>query len=157
MHDGVVIMLTNVRHVPELKKNLIYVGVLDSGGCKIVTQNGEMKVVQGNLVAMKDGAFKEFCDQEGIVGQWTVRKLPQQNGVTEKLNHPLREKSIFSELISGLTRNQNLLKSELISELKAVKIYIRTEVRVLQIRKTADLRERIMTKIIEDMHEELDS
>lgn len=52
MHDGVVRTLMDVRHVPELRKNLISVGALDSGGCKIVTWNGVKKVVRGSLKAI---------------------------------------------------------------------------------------------------------
>ncbi|KAK3036404.1 hypothetical protein RJ639_030003 [Escallonia herrerae] len=33
MHDGIVRTLTDVRHVPELRKILIYLGTLDSNGC----------------------------------------------------------------------------------------------------------------------------
>ena len=29
MHDGVVRTLTKVRHIPELKKNLVFVGAMD--------------------------------------------------------------------------------------------------------------------------------
>jgi hypothetical protein len=36
MHDGIVRTLTEVRHVPGLKKNLISTGALDTIGCKIV-------------------------------------------------------------------------------------------------------------------------
>lgn len=53
MHDGVVRTLKDVRHVPELRKNLISVGALDSGGCKIVTWNGVKEVVRDSLVVMK--------------------------------------------------------------------------------------------------------
>lgn len=53
MHDGVVRTLMDVRHVPDLRKNLISVGALDSGGCKIVIWNGVKKVVRGSLVVMK--------------------------------------------------------------------------------------------------------
>ena len=49
-----------------------------------------------------DGAFKEFCDQEGIVRHWTVRKTPQQNGVAERLNRTLREKSMCMRSYAGL-------------------------------------------------------
>lgn len=48
MHDGVVRTLTDVRHVPELRKN-----ALDSGGCKLVTSNGVMKVVRDSLIVTK--------------------------------------------------------------------------------------------------------
>lgn len=40
-----------------------------------------------------DGAFKKFCDEEGIVRHWTVRDTPQQNGVVERLNRTLLEKA----------------------------------------------------------------
>lgn len=53
MHDGVVRTLLDVRHVPDLRKNLISIGALDSGGCKIVTWNGVKKVIRGSLVVMK--------------------------------------------------------------------------------------------------------
>lgn len=53
MYDGVVRTLMDVRHVPDLRKNLISVGALDSGGCKIVTWNGVKKVVRGSLIVMK--------------------------------------------------------------------------------------------------------
>ncbi|OIT02332.1 hypothetical protein A4A49_56708, partial [Nicotiana attenuata] len=51
MHDGVVITLTNVRHVPDLKKNFISLGTLESLGCK-----GDSRVLKdshGALVIMK--------------------------------------------------------------------------------------------------------
>ncbi|GJV22163.1 probable serine/threonine-protein phosphatase 2A regulatory subunit B'' subunit TON2 [Tanacetum coccineum] len=39
MHDGVVRTLTDVRHVPDLKKNLISLGVFDSKGFKYTSEN----------------------------------------------------------------------------------------------------------------------
>eukprot|EP00253_Pinus_taeda_P019972 PITA_19972 len=45
--------LTSVRHVPDLKKNLISLGVLDSDGYKFTGQNGVLKVFKGALVVMK--------------------------------------------------------------------------------------------------------
>jgi hypothetical protein len=53
MHDGIVRTLTYVRHVLELRKNLIYLGVLDSSGYKCTTQGGVLKVSKGILVVMK--------------------------------------------------------------------------------------------------------
>ena len=44
MFDGIVRMLTNVRHVLELKKGLIYLGVLDLKGYKFVGQSGALQV-----------------------------------------------------------------------------------------------------------------
>ena len=33
MHDGIVRTLTKVRHIPELKKNMIFLSALNSIGC----------------------------------------------------------------------------------------------------------------------------
>jgi hypothetical protein len=38
MFDGIIRTLTDVRHVPKLKKNLISLGVLDSGGHKFTVK-----------------------------------------------------------------------------------------------------------------------
>ena len=53
MYDGTVRIIQEVRHVKDLKKNLLYVGQLDNLGCKIHTEGGILKVVRGNLVVMK--------------------------------------------------------------------------------------------------------
>jgi hypothetical protein len=43
MFDGTFKILTDVRHVPELRKNLISFGVLNIGGYKSIVQGGVMK------------------------------------------------------------------------------------------------------------------
>ena len=53
MYDGTMKTLTSVRHVPELRKNLISMGVLDGAGYKFAIQGGVMKVSKGILVIMK--------------------------------------------------------------------------------------------------------
>ncbi|XP_071727384.1 uncharacterized mitochondrial protein AtMg00300-like [Rutidosis leptorrhynchoides] len=53
MYDGTVRTLTDVRHVPELKKNLISLGTLDSIGCEYRARGGVLKVSRGALVVMK--------------------------------------------------------------------------------------------------------
>lgn len=53
MHDEAVRTLRNVRHVPNFRKNLISLGVLEENGCKIILENGVLKVVRGSLVVMK--------------------------------------------------------------------------------------------------------
>lgn len=55
MHDGIVRTLTNVRHVPELNKNLISVGAMDlkcftccvGGGVMQIIGRGKSVVMQG--------------------------------------------------------------------------------------------------------------
>ncbi|KAH9782240.1 hypothetical protein KPL71_008811 [Citrus sinensis] len=53
MYDGMVRELTQVRHVPKLKKNLISIGMLDQTGCVIKAENGSLKVIRGSIVIMK--------------------------------------------------------------------------------------------------------
>ena len=45
--------IMEVSHVPELNKNLISLGVLDSSGYKYTSQVGALKVTKGSLVVMK--------------------------------------------------------------------------------------------------------
>ena len=44
-HDGSIQVLTDVRYVPNLKKNLISLGVLESKGITITLRDGFLKVV----------------------------------------------------------------------------------------------------------------
>ena len=52
-HDGVIRELQGVRYVPNLKKNLISLGTLESQGCKFYSENNILKVTRGALVMMK--------------------------------------------------------------------------------------------------------
>ena len=53
MFDGVVRVLSNVRHVPDLRKNLISLGVLDDLGYSYSLKGGIMKITKGALMVMK--------------------------------------------------------------------------------------------------------
>lgn len=53
MFDGVVRVLSNVRHVPDLRKNLISLGVLDDLGYLYSSKGGIMKITKGALMVMK--------------------------------------------------------------------------------------------------------
>ena len=53
MHNGVVRTLTNVRHVPDLKKNLIFVGALDAKGFVCCVEGGVMQVRKGKSVVLQ--------------------------------------------------------------------------------------------------------
>uniref|UniRef100_A0A2N9GFK1 CCHC-type domain-containing protein n=1 Tax=Fagus sylvatica TaxID=28930 RepID=A0A2N9GFK1_FAGSY len=52
MSDGVVRTLEEVRHIPEIRKNLISLGTLDSKGYSYKSENGIMKVSKGAMVVM---------------------------------------------------------------------------------------------------------
>ena len=53
MFDGVVRVLSNVRHVPDLRKNLISLGVLDDLGYSYSSNGGIMKITKCALMVMK--------------------------------------------------------------------------------------------------------
>ena len=53
MFDGVIRKLRNVRHVPDLKMNLISLGTLDSRGYNCTIGNGELLVTRGDLIVLK--------------------------------------------------------------------------------------------------------
>ena len=65
MYDNTVRTLTSVRHVPELKKNLISLGVLDSDAYKCTSQNGVLKVSKGALVVMKEEKVRNIYRLKG--------------------------------------------------------------------------------------------
>ena len=53
MHDGVVKTLIEVRHVLNLKKNMISLGIMNDKGYKFSCEDGILKVIKGSLVVMK--------------------------------------------------------------------------------------------------------
>jgi hypothetical protein len=65
MHDGSVRTLTDVRHVPELRNNLVSLGVLDFAGYRCTTQGGALKVSKGILVVMKAKRIGNLYHLEG--------------------------------------------------------------------------------------------
>ena len=52
-HDESTRILTDVRYVPSLTKNLISMRTLESKGLKVTAENGVMKLISGALVMMK--------------------------------------------------------------------------------------------------------
>ncbi|KAI6675533.1 hypothetical protein NL676_003439 [Syzygium grande] len=65
MHEGIVKTLTEVWHVPKLKKNLISLSALDSVGCRYSSECGLLKVVQGALVIMKGIKHSSMYELQG--------------------------------------------------------------------------------------------
>ena len=53
MFDGVVRMLCDVRHIPDLRKNLISLGTLNYNGFSYKSTSGVMKVSKGAMTVMK--------------------------------------------------------------------------------------------------------
>ena len=53
LHDGSSRVLSEVRYIPELKRNLISLGSLDSNDFSYKAHGGVLKVTKGSLVVMK--------------------------------------------------------------------------------------------------------
>ena len=53
MFNSVVRMLCDARHVPEVEKNLISLGILDSNSYGYKSEGGVIKVTKGAMVVMK--------------------------------------------------------------------------------------------------------
>jgi len=53
MCDGIVRELKEVRYVPQLKRNLISIGVLKALGLVISIRDGVLKMIKGSMVVMK--------------------------------------------------------------------------------------------------------
>jgi len=53
MFDRIVRELKEVRYVPQLKRNLISVGVLETLGLVVFIRDGVLKMTKGSMVVMK--------------------------------------------------------------------------------------------------------
>ena len=53
MFDGMTITLKEVRHVPNLKRNIISLGTLDESGYSFKVGNGKLTIFKGVMVVMK--------------------------------------------------------------------------------------------------------
>ena len=52
--DGMIRDLIEVRYVPQMKKNIIFVGAVESKGLKVTLENGVLKVTKGFMIVIKD-------------------------------------------------------------------------------------------------------
>ncbi|GFY93527.1 hypothetical protein Acr_08g0019230 [Actinidia rufa] len=84
MADGRSVTLTEVRHVPNLRKNLISIGMLDSKGCSFESSGGILRVSKGNKEMLWGKKTRGLYRLEGNVqtGGATVRH--GSNGISEK-------------------------------------------------------------------------
>ena len=89
MFDGVVRVLSNVRHVPDLRKNLISLGVLDDLGYSYSSKGGIMKITKGALMVMKGQKVSTLYRLIGntVVGRVAVTTPVEYNTDDTKLWH----------------------------------------------------------------------
>uniref|UniRef100_A0A5B7BZJ7 Putative copia LTR rider n=1 Tax=Davidia involucrata TaxID=16924 RepID=A0A5B7BZJ7_DAVIN len=111
MHNGSIKVLEEVRYVPDLKKNLISLGVLDSKGYRIIMEGGVLKVVRGAFVAMKGTRKGNLYALDGctVTGRAVVSHSPDNEETdTSKLWH-MRLGHAGEKALQGLVK-QGVLK-----------------------------------------------
>jgi len=67
MFDGVVQIVIGVRHMPDVKRNLILLGTLDARGYWYSSQGGALQVFKGSMVIIKGEIFGDFYKFVGNV------------------------------------------------------------------------------------------
>ncbi|GFS39374.1 transcription regulator [Actinidia rufa] len=93
MADGRSVTLTEVRHVPNLWKNLISIGMLDSKGCSFEASGGTLRVSKGNKEILWGKKTRGLYRLEGSVqtGGATIRHgssgISKENGQGKQLLH----------------------------------------------------------------------
>jgi hypothetical protein len=87
MHDGSLRTLTDIRDVPELRKNLICLGVIDSAGYRCTTQGGVLKAFKGILVVMKAKMVENLYQLEGRTEKNQVVVASEGASVSVRLWH----------------------------------------------------------------------
>ena len=56
-------------------------------------KNGrKLKAVRANIGGEYQGQFKEYCRSEGIQLEYTVPKMPELNGLAERMNRTIMER-----------------------------------------------------------------
>ena len=69
MHNGVKKLIANVRFIPELKRNLISLGMLDKLRFAIKIEARTVKIMKGSLLVMKG------IKKNGIYSCWAAQLL----------------------------------------------------------------------------------
>ena len=115
-HDGSTRVLTDVRYIPKLEKNLISLGTLESKGFTIIMHNGILKVVSGALVVMKGIRRNNLYLYQGSTSVGTTAAVSEVDKVTEmsklwhmRLGHA-GEKSLQTLAMQGLLKGAKTYK-----------------------------------------------
>ena len=66
MFDGMIRELRDVRHVPDLKRNLISLGMLDKIGYLVKLESGSLKFMKGSMVVMKGNMNNHLYVLQGL-------------------------------------------------------------------------------------------
>lgn len=102
--DRVIKKLKQVRHTPELKRNLISLGILENIGYSFKDENGYWKVIKGSLVVIKEKGNDSIYELNGmsVTGRASVQS--RVNFDKTSLGH-LRLSYISEKCLKELSRH----------------------------------------------------
>nr|CAN69096.1 hypothetical protein VITISV_025437 [Vitis vinifera] len=129
-YDGIERVLKDVKYIPELKRNLISLGMLDNSGYTFESEPNSLRVARGSLTIMKGtiknglytfigqivtgkvstvpkedvGTTNLWHQRLGIATHRTVRYTPQQNALAERMNRTILERVRCMLSSSGLSK-----------------------------------------------------
>jgi len=109
MFDEVVRELIEVRYVPQLKKDLISVRIIESKGLKLTVENGILKVTKGCMVVMKAVRDRNLYCLKGSTVTRVLTALVNSDEDTIRFWH-MRLGHTSEKSLQALTK-QGLLKS----------------------------------------------
>ncbi|KAK5793407.1 hypothetical protein PVK06_034551 [Gossypium arboreum] len=93
MHDETIKTLSDVRHVPDLKKNFSYLGILDSKGCRIYIESNIINVSRGVLFLMKG---KNIGSLYALEGSMMTNEIGCPSSVKESKSTRLKLRALHS-------------------------------------------------------------
>ncbi|KAG8376371.1 hypothetical protein BUALT_Bualt09G0056100 [Buddleja alternifolia] len=116
MHNGEEMILKNVRFIPELKRNLISLGVLDELGYSIKVETGILKILKGSFVLMKgvrkNGIYSLLGNTViGSVSIVTENSMEKGTILHQRLGH-VSEKGLIELSKQGLISGDNIKNIE---------------------------------------------
>ncbi|KAG8497200.1 hypothetical protein CXB51_008576 [Gossypium anomalum] len=125
-HDGSIQVLTDVRYVPSLKKNLIPLGALESKGLTITLRDGLLKVVAQELTVMKGTRRNNlyFLNGSTVIGLTSTVSAKDVDSEATRLWH-MRLGHAGEKALQTLVK-QGLLKA--IHNTKGILDYVHSDV-----------------------------
>src|SRR5205809_5561288 len=67
MFDGQVRTLSNMRHVPDMRKNLLLLGALEAQGFRFSGEGGALKVSKGSMTVLKGERVANLYRMKGSI------------------------------------------------------------------------------------------
>ncbi|KAG8477620.1 hypothetical protein CXB51_030679 [Gossypium anomalum] len=100
IHDGTIRTLSDVRYVPNLRKNLISLSILDLKGCRINIESSGIKVSCGALVLLKGKRTGSLYILEGST---VTGEIGRPSFVTESKSTRLERRQLGHRREKGMT------------------------------------------------------